>query len=233
MKFKASMEEEGIEKAIYLLEEEQRKAIFPIQPILQSILADFYDSYLNNQLWKLRNRSTTDERTEDIRTWSVEDFINRTNELYAASLNDKLKLFDTPITQFPAIIQTNDDNALLRPTLYDFLAHRAIDYYRMDRNYLSQSAYRFTLDEEKVFEPAVYFVQIRFDTKDTASQKLKAILLIQDLLAFRINDKDNLPALVDLDLKRLKMMKEFSVQKEVDKSYEAALLELIEQYENA
>ncbi len=231
-KFKASMGEEGLLQAIQVMEEELATSSFPVKNILQSILANLYDNYLLNSLWSLRDRTATDAKTDDIQTWSVEDFIEQINKLYSASLAEKLKLYDIAISDFPATIESTEDGEKLRPTLYDFLAHRAIDYYATDRQYLTQPAYRFDLDSEAVFDPVVDFVQMRFETADTASQKLKAILLIQDLLAFRINDKDNLPALVDLDLKRLKMMKDISVNTADDKNYEAALLKLIEKYKN-
>ena len=76
----------------------------------------------------------------------------------------------------------------LRPTLYDLLAHRALDYFKNDERDITRPAYAFEINEAHAFAPAGEFVKHKFITNDSASLHHKALLIFQKLLAFHLND---------------------------------------------
>ncbi len=144
-KYISELEDDGFVKAVNQLQDEAKREKFPMKPILQSMLGELYANYLENNVWRFRNRTTTtDFKTDDIRTWDIEKLNNEAARLYRESLTDKESI-KIPIGQVNAITtESNSDE--LRPTLYDFLAHRAIDYFTNEKSYLTQPAYKFELD---------------------------------------------------------------------------------------
>ena len=117
----------------------------------------------------------------------------------------------------------------LRPTLYDLLAHRALDYFRNDERDIHKPSYAFEISGPQAFAPAGTFVKHRFVTEDSLSLLQKALLVYQDLLTFHL--KDSVPdALLDLDISRLSFVYDRSVQEEKDSLYEKALRHLIDTY---
>ncbi len=228
-KFITQTNEDGLVKAIAEIEGYEQSADFPIKPILQSILGQFYQSYLDAVIWEIQGRTTVEAQADDFRTWSVQDLVNKSTALYEASIQEKDKLTAIPITAFPQIIEQGKLSDGLRHTVYDVLAHRAIDNFTNEKNYLTQPAYQFTIDEEKAFEEASEFAEIEWTTRDTGSHKLKAIKILQELLQMHLTD-DQPAALVDVDLKRLKLMHEYATLNNKDELYLKALEGLKDKY---
>ncbi len=230
-KFQSQLEEEGMPKAIYRFEQEIEKAEFPVKAIMQSMLAEMYQGYLDNNYWRFQNRTQTGEyKPDDLRTWSIEQLTKESSRLYWASLADP-KLKSTDIGDFKILLTDGKNEEGLRPTLFDFLAHRAIDYFMNERNYLTQPAYKFYIDSEKAFAPVGEFVRWNIETQDTASQKLQTLLLMQDLLKFRLSKNDNKAALLDADLKRLQFVYNNAVLDTKETVYLKALENLQKQHD--
>ena len=202
-KYQSQLEEEGLAMAISRLKAEAEKADFPVKPILQSMLAEMYANYLNQNLWRFQNRTTTVEfKPEDFKTWSIEQLTEESAKLYRASLTDP-KLKTTDLGNYKILLTEGRNDEGLRPTLFDFLAHRAIDFFMNERTYVTQPAYKFYIDDVKAFVPAAEFVNWKIETQDSNSWKLQTLLLFQDLLRFRLSEKmKQSPSLLDADLKR-------------------------------
>ena len=108
----------------------------------------------------------------------------------------------TPLDEFTAITHKGKNTDGLRPFLFDFLAHRAIDYFSNERSYLTDPAYKFYINEPIAFGEAQEFVNHQFQTRDTQSLKFQNLQLLQELIKSHL-DSNNAAALVDADLKRL------------------------------
>ncbi len=229
-KFITQTNEEGLVEAITGIEQYIPTAEFPIKPILQSVLGQFYQSYLDGVIWQIRDRTTLERKTDDFRTWSVQDFVEKSTALYEASLEEAEKLKAIPISDFPAIIQGGRLSDGLRRTLFDVLAHRAIDNFTNEKNYLTRPAYEFVVDEKNAFANPESFAAIEWTTQDTGSHKLKALQLLQQLIDFHLKDEDP-EALVDVDLKRLKLVYNYARLNNKDQLYMDALRNLKEMYE--
>jgi hypothetical protein len=208
---------------------ETEKENFPVKPIMQSILAQMYMSYLDQNQWQFRNRTTTqDFKQDDIRTWDIAKLYGEAAQLYKESLKDE-KSKKVLISNFDAITTEGDDR--LRPTLYDFLAHRAIDFFVDEKSYLAKPAYRFELNTEGPFKDAEGFVKEKFVSRDTSSDKLWALKLMQDVMRFHQNDATP-DAFIDVDLKRLVFVYGNSVLDTKEDLYVKALGFLKEKYKN-
>ena len=66
MKFESYKEEFSLEKSIFKLRDEVNEAHYPIKPVLQSILADAFWQYYQNNRWKFYDRTTTVNFKNDI-----------------------------------------------------------------------------------------------------------------------------------------------------------------------
>jgi len=232
IKFSSFMEEDALLKNLYRMEDEAKLAEFPAKPVIHSILAQMYWQYYQNNRWRFYNRSETmNYENDSIATWSLEQIMHKINEHYQASIQDKKQLQETPLNMFDAVLQNGKWTRKLRPTLYDFLAHRSLDFYMNSETDLSQPAYKFEVEGKDYFGTAATFSQIKIEARDTASLKLKAVRILQDLLAFHVNDQ--IPAgLIDADLKRLNLMRAYSVEPEKDRLYFDALNQLEKRFQS-
>ena len=224
-KYESQLEEDGLVKAIVKMQNKMDSTEAPIKPILQSMLAELYTNYLNNNFWRFNDRTQTKEfDNNDIRTWTVEQLVSKSRELYFKSVAD-LSTQEVDLSNFNAILSGNDKYQEFRPTLYDFLMHRAIDYLSNENSYLTEPAYKFYIDKAEAFSPVSEFVNYKFETDDEASPKYRVLLLLQDLLNFHQNDSDP-KALIEVDLKRLNFVYENAVVGSKDVLYYEALKRL-------
>lgn len=108
-KYMSELEEDGFVKAINEMRLEMEKASFPTKAILQSMLGELYAGYLENNVWRFRNRTATNElKPEDIRTWDIEKLNAEAALLYRESIkNDASRMM--PIANFSAITNQNTE----------------------------------------------------------------------------------------------------------------------------
>ena len=165
----------------------------------------------------------------DIATWGAEDFHKKISALYLESLKDTRLLQQTKLDPFNAIIIKGNVRHL-RPTLYDLLAHQALDYFENDERDIRKPAYAFEISQASAFDPAADFINRKFSTKDSLSLQHKALLIYQELIAFHLNDTKP-DALIDADLKRLAFVKENSTHPEKDQLYFNSINHIARQYD--
>src|SRR5688572_14047391 len=203
----------------------------PVSSILNSLLAEMYWNYYQQNRWDMYNRTkTADFKKDDIATWGTDDFHKKIGELYLKSITEEKLLQHTKLDPFDAIIIKGNVRHL-RPTLYDLLAHRALSYFRNDERDISKPAYAFEIDQASAFDPAADFILRKFSTKDSLSLQYHALLIYQKLIAFHLKDtKPN--ALIDADLQRIEFVNEKSVHPDKGKLYFNAINHIAHQYGN-
>lgn len=216
-KYRYSMilEENSELKIVEGLKEEISKSSGTDKAVLQSILAELYFQYFNDNSWKFSNRTETEEKqSDDFRTWDLKTLFKEINSYYIASLENKELLQQTKLISYTVILNKEKGSHVFRPTLYDLLANRAIDYFNDDKSNLAEPSNAFSIDDKKYFASANDFIKIKLNDTDKHSQEYNALKIYQDLLAFRLSDKENLDALADADLKRLQFVKEHYFNKD-------------------
>ncbi len=203
--------------------------------ILQSILAELYWQYYNSNSWKFSNRTETKEKqSDDFRTWDLTTLFKEINTYYLASLQDKTLLQQTSLEGIKPILEEQKNSKIYRPTLYDLLAHRALSYFNDDKSDIVSPANAFAIDNKNFFSKASDFIQLPLKADDENSNDYLALKIYQDLLKFRLNDKANMEALADVDLMRLKYVRDHYFNKsENENLYFDALWEQRNAYLNA
>ncbi len=232
MKYRNIVEEENAAKNIFFIDTLISKTKAPAKNILQSMQAQLFETYRNINRYKLYNRTALiEEKGNDINTWSLTKLNDKIAGLYKVSLQNELVLKATKLDGFDAIIEKGKNTRSLRPTLFDLLAHRALDFFMSSENDVSQPVYKFIINDEKAFAPINEFVAHKFVTKDSASLYYSALVIMQNLLKFHAADAQP-DALLDADLKRLDFVKEHGIFENKQKLYEDALLKIEKSYSN-
>ena len=226
---KQNIEEDANVKSIAAIEKETALAREPAKSILYSITAEMYWNFFQQNRWKLYDRTKTiNFKKEDIQTWSADDFHKKIGSLYIASLKEEKLLQQTKLDKFdPILIKGNV--RYLRPTLYDLLAHRALEYFKSDEGDINRPAYAFEIKDEKVFAPAAEFAFHKFMNKDSASLHYYAITMYQKLLSFHITDAKP-DALIDADINRIEFAKQYGVMNNKDELYIKALKNIVTKF---
>nr|WP_295930756.1 alpha-2-macroglobulin family protein [uncultured Dyadobacter sp.] len=199
--------------------------------IMTSLLASQYYFYYQTVRWQLYNRTaTTNFDKTDVATWGTEDFHQKIGALYLESIREEALLKSTRLEPYDAII-TKGNTRTLRPTLYDLLAFKALEYFSNDERNIKKPAYAFEINTASAFDPAADFIHRKFETKDSASLEYHALLLYQKLIGFHIGDSDP-AALIDVDLARLQYVRQKSVHPDKDELYFMSVSHVADQYQS-
>ncbi|MEI6749760.1 MAG: hypothetical protein WCM93_11430, partial [Bacteroidota bacterium] len=206
IKLQSDFEEDYMETAISSLETEVITTPSPLSQVIHSMLAELYWGYYENHRYLFLDRAeTVGYESSDIKTWSLKKILQVTMQHYSKSLEYPADLKSTSLKMYDAILLVQKGSGKFRPTLYDFLAHRVVDFYMNSESGLTQPAYVFTVNNPLYLAPAQIFSGLSITTKDSLSFEYNALQIMQDLITFHFADKDPL-ALIDVDLKRLKFV---------------------------
>ena len=186
-KFTTLLEEDGLAVAMLMMETETSKLQQPEKSVMQSLLGEMYPKYQANKRWEISQRTPIEgDEGGDIRTWSGARIARQAADLYASSVEQAELLKTVPLDRFRDILFPGESDSIggqpLRPSLYDLLAHRAIEYYSSDLNFLTEPVYEFVLDQDFAFAPYREFHGKVFDSKNGYSGKWRAVQLFQQLL---------------------------------------------------
>ena len=183
----ATSDEDDVELDIIQNFEQEMAAAKPIdKAVMQSILAEMFQTYYQQNQWKINERTETADSTgKDFRFWTESVFQKKTSDLYLKSIENQKELQNEPIEKWDYLLNKVTETRNLRPTLYDLLAHRTIQFFQAERSYYYRSNY--SADDEKFKE-----------------EKIKAIYA--DLIAFH-QQKNNADALLYNKLEWLKYTK--------------------------
>lgn len=232
MKFTYAVEEEALVKNLEHLKAEVAAAEMPLKPVLQSMLGQHYWNYYQQNRWRFANRSETEQVDEaDVRTWDLRKIITAATEQYLASLENADSLRRVPIDYYQDVLDREKGSAIYRPTLYDLLAHRALEIFENDELGLTKPAYRFELNGEAVFGTDADFLNVRYESRDSMSFKLQAARILQDLTRMHLKDADP-AARTFVAMKRLRFARRHSTVDYRDSLYIGALDRLEETVNN-
>ncbi len=200
---------------------------FPAKAVIYSLTGEACLDYYNRNRWKIHDRTALTDGVEsnDIETWDAARLMREAVHYYQLSLDDATLLQKIPIGNFKEALEGDASTRYLRPTLYDFLAHRTIDAYMNNQTFVHYSEH-FAIDRIDYLGDAQAFSKVNLVKTDTLSFMWQAMKLFQDLTIFRLTQKD-INALTDVDLKRLKYVKDQGNYLDINKLYEDAMRHLI------
>ncbi|HEY4789388.1 MAG TPA: MG2 domain-containing protein, partial [Bacteroidales bacterium] len=220
MKYKSMLQENAFVDNLLEAEIMTDSAGFPVKQILHSMLAEMYWWYFENNRYNFYNRSRTSQfSSTDINTWDLYQLVAKVIEHYKLSLTESDRSKITQLDDFSEMLQYYQyDQGNKKPTLYDFLALRAIDFFKNDEPNLTRPSDEFSMNNDDFFLPADTFCKIEIKTTDTLSFKYYAISLLQDLLRFHLNDSSP-ETMTNIDMKRLEFAYEYSQNVQKDSLY--------------
>lgn len=197
--------------------------------IAESYLAELYHNYFMQNSYAIGNLTNiSSDYPEELTQWTNIHFISRINELYKSSLS--VKTDNIPLANYNAIIEHLDSKkgVHLRSTIFDLLAHRAVDFFSNPRATITEPIYAFSFDQEEAFLGSEIFRNSIFETKDTSSTTLFALETFQQLE--KVNAKAESDVLVDIILKRLAFSNQKNTNELKNEWYKASLVKLYERY---
>ncbi|HEY0177920.1 MAG TPA: hypothetical protein VGC08_16170 [Pedobacter sp.] len=202
MLFQSYLEEDALNKILIDLRKDIDLAKQPEKSILQSLLAETYCKYYDQHAYQLYKRTAVDANIgNDIKTWSVSKLTSETINVYMASLAERELLQNTRVDVLNGVLTGDTATRYLRPTLYDLLAHRALET----------------------------FLDTRFDLRDEDQQMGLFYDSVQTIFGQLISyhtEHKNLAALADAELKQIKFNHQRHPVEDNEHVYLAALQSL-------
>ena len=219
------------EEKITRLEAEIAKAPKEMTPVMNAILADWYWHYFQQNRWRFMQRTATATPPgKDFTTWDLPRLFAQIDRQFSQALQPEAELKAIPVAQYGDLLQAGTVPDTWRPTLYDFLAHQALEFYVSGEQAAARPEDAFELSAaSEIFAPAEEFVKWEVATTDADSPVVKAVKLYQKLLGFHLADADK-AALLDADLERLTFGYNKAVGEEKNARYEAALKRFISRW---
>ncbi|SOU88947.1 Alpha-2-macroglobulin [Tenacibaculum finnmarkense genomovar ulcerans] len=211
-KFSLTLEENAQLKIINQFKIHIDKSSFPTKNVLENVLANLYWQYFNQNKWKFYNRTKTSKKVDtiDFRTWDLDTLFAEIHTHYQKSLENGLLLQQTDIREFSDILYIVQGSKEYRPSLFDFLAHNALDFYKTSETTITKPNYQFKIDNSELIGTAKKFTQLNLVTKDATSLQFNALKIYQELINFHLKNK-NLKALATVDLERLNFVNSHAI----------------------
>jgi TonB-dependent SusC/RagA subfamily outer membrane receptor len=221
-KFSLLLNENAQQKIITELEAYIESADFPTNAILASVYADFLQQYYNNNKYRIRQRTRLpfSHQSNDFEKWDIDYFVCKIALLFDSSIKDN-RLKQLPIDDFKEFLTISRTSSKYRTTLYDFLAHRAIDFYEKEKRFAERPKDRFYINDSVVFASTEKFVQEDFLTPDSLYSNRNVLKIYQKLESF--NKSHDTIAYVDVFLERLNFSRKNCILENRDSLYLKAL----------
>lgn len=232
MKYNSYIKEEDFIGALAELNSLSEKNQFPIKQLIHSVSAEVYWQYYQSNRWEFMNRTeTVNFENDDVRTWDLKTISAHVNKHFLLSLENTDSLQHADLNDFSDILVEleTDTERNLRPTLYDFLAHRAISFFANGESELVRPEAKFVINDPDYFGSASVFTALNPESNTGTSNTYLAVKTYQDLTRFRAKDNKIAP-LIDLEIMRLNFMRSQSVSANKDELYLEALKALVSKY---
>jgi uncharacterized protein YfaS (alpha-2-macroglobulin family) len=217
------------EEKIVRLEAELAKAPGAMKPMLEGILAHWYWHYFQQNRWRFMQRTQTATAPgPDLQTWDLARILAEIDRHFVAALADEKSLKASPIRDWETLLPIGTVPDVYRPTLFDFLAYEALQFYQTGEHASVTAEDEFEVEASSpIFAAPADFVRWTPQTTDRTSPKLKAIALYHALLKFHQSDSDR-AAYYDADLARLRYGRNVARGEDKGDHYKAALRRFID-----
>ena len=221
-KYTNMIEEDGMRKAIAILETEE-VAQLPAghQAITQSVLAELYYQYASQNQYKIQGRTITEDMGDDIDTWSLRSIIKRSNDLYLSSVSNSEEGGEE-LAQYSFLIKGESEELKNEYSLQTLLMKRATDHFKNSRNLIVEPINVFRLTDPVAFADSKTFSRHKFNTTDTSSYAYQALALYQELE----NRVENQSLLFQLVIERLQFAHQIYQSDDGREQYRSALREI-------
>ncbi|MBT3293971.1 MAG: hypothetical protein HN919_18650 [Verrucomicrobia bacterium] len=240
IKAEGDIEGHKAEERITRMHAELATAPAAMKPIMQTLLAHWYWGYFQQNRWRFMQRTQTAAVPgDDILSWDLTRIFAEIDSHFTTALTARETLSAIPMASWSMVLdkpgyttskgEKGGVRDSYRPTLYDFVAHEALSFYRSGEQAgaKSQDAFELSVDSP-VFDTPAAFMAWKIDTSDEDTNVVKALRLMQELMRFHAKDED-IAAFIDVDLLRLSYGKNTAVGPDKTARYKAALKRFIKE----
>jgi len=212
------------------MKEELARAGRKMRPLMNTVLAQWYWQYYNQNRYRFLDRTQTSNLSEeDFTTWDLPRIFSEIDGIYQALLKDEGTLKSMKTADYQEVITAGNVPAL-RPTLFDFIAYQALEFYKSAEQSAARPEDSFEVTADSAaFDEASRFINYSPDTSDTDSPVLKAVRIYQRLLKFHRHDR-NIDAFLDADLNRLSYIFNIASGERKDEVFKKRLEEIVAKY---
>lgn len=200
-KYALTLEEDAQLSIINEFKSEIAKSESPTKNLLESMLANLYWQYFQENRYRFYSRTNTAETvSDDFRTWDLQTLFNTIHLHYQNSLKNDQILQQTPLKDYDELLVTQENSKLYRPTLFDLLSHNALSFYKTSENSITQPADNFVIDNPEYLSDFKTFASLTIESKDSTSLQLHALKIYKNLIRFHQKQPFQL---ADADIDRL------------------------------
>ncbi|QLG46021.1 alpha-2-macroglobulin family protein [Costertonia aggregata] len=219
-KYALTLEEDAQLNIVNRFKEEIKKADFPTKNILESYLANLYWQFFQQNRYQFYDRTKTDVKIDsvDFRTWDLTTLFQEISIHFEESLKNEKGLQKVPVSQFDEILNQQKGSDKYRPTLFDLLAHTALQFYKTNENSITRPADTFEINDTEILCEAETFAKLKISTDDKTSLQAKALQLYQKLVQFHTSNNTS-EALLKVDIERLKFIYQNATFENKDAQY--------------
>lgn len=235
LKYNTYLEEDDYVLGLSRLDSLILVAPSPSKEILHSLTAEVYWGYYSSNQWKFQDRTNVAIEQDDIRTWDLKKIAEHVRYHYLMSLMNTNISKNQKIKDYQDIASYTDTDATskMRPTLFDFLAHRALDFFKINTFNVPGPAKTFTIYDPRFFDANSTFLTAANSivTNDSLNTKFFAVRIFYELTKFHQEHK-NRNALFSIELERLQFMRDQANVDDKDDRYYKALERLTQNYQS-
>ncbi|MGV8945737.1 MAG: MG2 domain-containing protein, partial [Lutibacter sp.] len=233
-KYALILEEDAQLNIINTFNTEISTARFPLKNMLQNVLANLYWQYFQQNRWQFYNRTTTENKVDatDFRTWDLQTLFSEIQFQFQKSLENELLAQQTDLNNFDVILELQKDSKIFRPTLYDFLSHNALDFYKSSETSITNPVDQFEISDEKYLANFKDFSTLKLETKDSLSLQFNALKIYQKLAAFHRRE-NNTNAFIAVELERLLFVKQHATFNEKENIFLNSLIDLKNEFKTS
>jgi len=222
------------EEKIIRLQDAIAKAPAEAQPMMDTLLAHWYWQYFLQNRWRFAQRTQTAEAPgKDFTTWSLPALFDEIGAHFQKALTAEKTLKATPIAAWDGLLEQGTMPDACRPTLYDFIAYEALEFYTSGEQAGAQPQDAFELPAESPILGAsdTFLAWYRtFPIKEfPESPILKAVTLYGALMTFHEKDRDP-AAFLAADLARLAYGWNIAFGESKSDRYQAALKAFVDRW---
>jgi len=158
------------EEKITRLEAEIAKAPKEMAPLMDALLAEWYWHYFQQNKWRFMRRTATAEQPgKDFTTWDLPRLFAEIGQQFEKALAAEKILKATPISAWNDLLPKGTMPDSYRPTLYDFIAHEALEFYTSGEQAAAKPEEAFELSAgSPILDGAEKFVAWKPETTDAS-----------------------------------------------------------------
>src|ERR1039458_3353965 len=214
------------EEKITRLEAEIAKAPKEMAPLMDTLLAEWYWQYFQQNRWRFMQRTATATQPgKDFTTWDLPRLFQEIARQFQKAFVAEKLLKATPISAWNDLLQKGTMPDSYRPALYDFIAHQALEFYTSGEQAAAkpEDAYELPPDSPVLDSVEKFLAWQPVSCADTPPPPPNAIRLYHELLRFHKNDPAPPLAFADADLGRLTWGWNTAFGEDKNTRYKAAL----------